>query len=101
MILKLSLSKNCRWSLAPAYDLTLPIIPSTLGNVDKHKADDGMLNIKSEEKYDAISIYDSFGKLVLSSQHKSILDLTGYDNGLFFIELIKGNKKLAQKIVRI
>lgn len=59
-----------------------------------------ILNIKSQEKIDQISIYDSYGKLLISTSNTTSFDLSRYNVNLFFVELRKGNNRLVKKVVR-
>jgi hypothetical protein len=68
------------------------IYPNPIGN--------DLLNIKSKEKLDLISIYDTYGQLLISSSDETTFDLSSYSSQLFFIELIKGNNREVKKIVK-
>ncbi len=61
----------------------------------------GILNVKSPEKIDGISIYDPYGKLLISTSEETSFDLSRYSFNLFFVELRKGNNRVVKKVVSI
>lgn len=61
---------------------------------------DGILNIESREKLDLITVYDAYGKLLVSSPHATNIDLSRFSSGMFLVELRKGDKSTIKKIIK-
>jgi hypothetical protein len=55
--------------------------------------------IKLENKNFDVAVYDSFGKLILKKGNQTIIDLSAYSNGLYFLQLRTDNKILNSKII--
>ena len=68
----------------------------------------GLFEIRSNYNVSTISIYNSFGKKVMDGpkinpkENYGQIDLTGYPNGIYFIEVILNNgDKTTEKIVKV
>lgn len=59
-----------------------------------------VLTIRSENSIDAIKIYNNLGALILESNYIENLPVSNLKNGLYFIELSSGSKKVTKKIVK-
>ena len=54
------------------------------------------LVIKGE--YTSVTIYDVYGKSVLTADYQNTIDVTDLSNGVYFINITKGDKTFIQKI---
>jgi len=62
----------------------------------------GQLNIEMEGIY-TIRVFNHLGQLILDSKvvdHLIVLDLTGYADGMYYIEAIQGNNRQVGKIIK-
>ena len=49
--------------------------------------------------YTSVSIYDVFGKMVLTTYLKKPIDVESFSNGLYFVHIITDNAILIEKII--
>lgn len=53
----------------------------------------GIINLS--RKFEEVSVYDNIGRMVLTRSNTSIIDLSEYDRGIYFIRVKQGNHKYS------
>ena len=56
-------------------------------------------NLIIEGDYDSANIYDMFGKLILSTKATNKINITQISNGVYFINITKGQESFRKKII--
>ena len=61
----------------------------------------GILNFDKEFSGESVSIYDYLGRRILQSKNKeaNFIDISGFENGVYFIELTHNDLKVVKKII--
>ncbi|MDH4472137.1 MAG: M20/M25/M40 family metallo-hydrolase [Fluviicola sp.] len=64
-----------------------------------------MVNISWQNEYETLELTDVLGKIVYSttlnkSEKESMLDLTGYRNGVYFVKLVNQDHQVIQRLIR-
>jgi len=84
--------------------------PVTLSNYDIESDDDtflfpnpskGILNFGKKVSGESVSIYDHSGRKIFQTQNVSdeFIDISGFENGIYFVELTHKNKRAIKKII--
>ena len=61
--------------------------------------ENGILNIKSDISLDLISVYDTFGRLLVSSSNNTSVDLSVFSNKVFIVVLWKDDENTTRKVI--
>lgn len=61
----------------------------------------GIINFDKEFFGESVSVYDYFGRRILQSQNKEskFIDISGFENGVYFVELTHKDLKVVKKIL--
>jgi hypothetical protein len=58
-------------------------------------------NIYCDEKIEKINVYNSVGELLVTKNSSKKIDLINYPSGIYFLNLIIGNKSVLKKVIKI
>jgi hypothetical protein len=59
-----------------------------------------VLNIQSYDKVERIQVYDTMGKLILTSRNESIIDLKSLNTGIYLLKVQATGKNFVQQIIK-